>query len=128
MDQYQCRGKLLKNFKDHWSYEFPRKRYGPMIGPYEFPPKLVWTNGAQSSLKVSVLTGVVAPYCAIPRDYLSDTPLLRAMGFLVSQHGQLGAIPPPPFLSISPLESMQSGGAITPHSKGVSQRYLRDTL
>ena len=39
---------------------------------------------------------LVAPYCAIPRDYLSDTPLLRAMGFLASQHGQLGAIPPPP--------------------------------
>ena len=37
---------------------------------------------------------LVAPYCAIPRDYLSDTPLLRAMGFLVSQHGQWGAIPP----------------------------------
>ena len=37
----------------------------------------------------------MAPYCTIPRDYLSDTPLLRAMGFLVSQHGQLGAIPPP---------------------------------
>ena len=35
------------------------------------------------------------------------------MGFLVSQHGQLGAIPPPPFLSIPPLESMCSGGAIT---------------
>ena len=29
---------------------------------------------------------LVAPYCAIPRDYLSDTPLLRAMGFLVSKH------------------------------------------
>ena len=67
--------------------------------------------------------GLVAPYCAIPRDYLSDTPLLRAMGFLVSQHGQLGAIPPPPFLSISPLESMQSGGAIPPPQKG----YLSDT-
>ena len=65
----------------------------------------------------------MAPYCAIPRDYLSDTPLLRAMGFLVSQHGQLGAIPPPPFLSISPLESMQSGGAIPPLQKG----YLSDT-
>ena len=37
---------------------FPRKGYGPMIAPYEFPPKLVWTNGAQSSLKVSVLTGI----------------------------------------------------------------------
>ena len=71
---------------------------------------------------------LVAPYCAIPRDYLSDTHLLRAMGFLVSQHGQLGAIPPPPFLSFSPLESMRSGGAIPPPSKGVSQRYLRDTL
>ena len=57
-------------------------------------------------------TILVAPYCAILRDYLSDTPLLRAMWFLVSQHGQLGAIPPPPFLSISPLESMRSGGPI----------------
>ena len=66
---------------------------------------------------------LVAPYCAIPRDYLSDTPLLRAMGFLVSQHGQSGAIPPPPFLSISPLESMRSGGAIPPPTKG----HLSDT-
>ena len=65
----------------------------------------------------------MAPYCAIPRDYLSDTPLLRAMGFLVSRHGQLGAIPPPPFLSLSPLESMRSGGAIPPSAKG----YLSDT-
>ena len=65
----------------------------------------------------------MAPYCAIPRDYLSDTALLRAMGLLVSQHGQLGAIPPPPFLSVSPLESMRSGGAIPPPQKG----YLSDT-
>ena len=39
----------------------------------------------------------MAPYCAIRRDYLSDTPILRDMGCLVSQHGQLGAIPPPFF-------------------------------
>ena len=71
---------------------------------------------------------LVALYRAMPRDYLSDTPLLRAMGFLVAQHGQLGAIPPPPFLSVSPLEHMRSGGAIPPPSKGVSQRYFRDTL
>ena len=37
---------------------FARKRYGPMIGPYEFPLKFVWTNGAQSSLKVPALTGI----------------------------------------------------------------------
>ena len=67
---------------------------------------------------------LVAPYCAIPRDYLSDTPLLRAMGCLVSQHGQLGAIPPPPFLSNSPLEGMQSGGAIPPPPQ---KGYLSDT-
>ena len=54
---------------------------------------------------------LVAPSCATPRDYLSDTPLK------------------PPILSVSPLESMRSGGAIpAPPTKGVSQRYLRDTL
>ena len=56
---------------------------------------------------------------------LLDTPLLRAMGFLVSQHGQLGAIPPPPFLSVSPLESMQSGGAIPPLKRGISAILAR---
>ena len=67
---------------------------------------------------------LVAPHCAIPRDYLSDTaPGLRAMGFLVSQHGQLGAIPPSPFLSVSPVESIRSGGAIPPPPKV----YLSDT-
>ena len=60
------------------------------------------------SLPASLSSGcsfihLVATYCAIPRDYLSDTPLLRAMGFLVSQHGQLGAIPPPPFSERFPL-------------------------
>ena len=47
------------------------------------------------------------------------------MGFLVSQHGELGAIPPPPFLRVSPLKSMRIGCAIPPppHKKG----YLGDT-
>ena len=69
---------------------------------------------------------LVAPYCAIPRDYLSDTPLWRAMGFLASQHGQLGAIPPPPFSQHFPLESMRSGGAIPPPLKtGISAIFAR---
>ena len=67
----------------------------------------------------------MAPYCAIPRDYLSDTPALRAMGFLVSQHGQLGAIPPAPFLRVSPVESMRSGGAIPPLKRGISAILAR---
>ena len=52
-------------------------------------------------------------------------PLLRAMGFLASQHGQLGAIPPSPFLSVSPLESMRSGGAIPPLKRGISAILVR---
>ena len=52
----------------------------------------------------------IPPYCAL-------------WGFWVSQPGQLGAMPPPPFLSVSPLESMRSGGAIPAPQKG----YLSDT-
>ena len=113
----------------------------PQQSPQQFwgigPPRSLWLVSPVSALRtlvktftdklsqvtIALLPFLVAPYCAIPRDYLSDTPLLRAMGFLVSQHGQLGAIPPPPFLSTSPLESMQSGGAIPPPQKG----YLSDT-
>ena len=71
----------------------------------------------------------MAPYCAIPRGYLSDTPLLHAMGFVASQHGQSGALPPPPppFLSVSSWESMRSGGAIppSPHKRGISAILAR---
>ena len=80
------------------------------------------------SLQVSHDVNLVAPYCAIPRDYLSDTRLLRAMGFLVSQHGQLGAIPPPPFPERFPIGEHAKWRCDTPPSKGVSQRYWRDTL
>ena len=74
---------------------------------------------------LELTTHLVAPYRAIPRDYLSDTPLLRAMGFLVSQHGHLGAIPPPPFLSVSPFKNMRSGGAIPPLKRGISAILAR---
>ena len=79
-------------------------------------------GGKHFFLGVQIPT-LVAPYCAIPRDYLSDTPLLRAMGFLVSQRGQLGAIPPPPFLSVSPLGEHAKWRCDTPPQKG----YLSDT-
>ena len=64
--------------------------------------------------------------CAMPRDYLSDTPLLRAMGFLVSQHGQLGDTPSP-FSESFPLGEHAKWRCDTPPppQKGVSQRYLR---
>ena len=58
---------------------------------------------------------LVAPYCAIPRDYLSDTPLACALrGFLGVSTWPIGCDTPSPFLSVSPLESARSGGAIPP--------------
>ena len=80
---------------------------------------------AQPSSTPAHLVNLVAPYCAMPRAYLSDTPLLRALGFLVSQHGQVGAIPPPPFLRFSPLERACEVGVRypPPPQKG----YLSDT-
>ena len=67
---------------------------------------------------------LVALYCAIPRDYLSDTPLLCAMGFLVSQHGQLGAIPLPLFSAFPPWRSFAKWRSDTPPSQ---KGYLSDT-
>ena len=49
---------------------------------------------------------LVAPYCAIPRDYLSDTPLsLRAMGvfWCLDMANGVAITPSPLFLSFSPL-------------------------
>ena len=67
----------------------------------------------------------MAPYCAILRDYLSDTPLLRAMGFLLSQHGQLGAIPPPPFLSVPPWRACEVEVRYPPLKRGISAILAR---
>ena len=66
---------------------------------------------------------LVAPYCAIPRDYLSDTPLLRAMGFFCLNMANFVRYPPPPFLSVSPLGLGEHAKwrCDTPPSKGVSQ-------
>ena len=64
----------------------------------------------------------MAPFARYRETISAIPPKSARYGFLVSEHGQLGAIPPPAFLSMSPLESMRSGGA-TPPQKG----YLSDT-
>ena len=63
-----------------------------------------------------------------PRDYLSDTPLIARYGVFGVSTWPNGCDTPSPFLSVSPLESMPSAGAIPAPSEGVSQRYWRDTL
>ena len=56
----------------------------------------------------------MAPYCAIPRDYLSDVPLLRAKGVLGVSTWPIGCDNPSPFSEVR---------AIRPPTKG----YLSDT-
>ena len=120
----------------HWCLAFRENLYGPVAlrVRQKFSPRLVLVHGwlfpvfGQSCYSPQLILSLVVPYCAIPRDYLSDTPLLRTMGFLVSQHGQMGAIPPPPFLSVSPLGEHAKCRCDTPPPEGVSQRYWRDTL
>ena len=62
-------------------------------------------------------TNLVALYCALLRDYLSDAPRPRSMGAWVSQHEKIGC----DTSSRSMHFEMQC-----PPSKGVSQRYLCD--
>ena len=80
--------------------------------------------------KMSQIKGVgllVAPYCAIPRDYLSDTPLLRAMGFWCLNMANWVRYPLPLFWAFPPWRACEVEVRYPPPSKGVSQRYLRDT-
>ena len=60
-------------------------------------------------------THLVAPCCAIPRDYLRAFWRLNMANWV--------RYPLPPFLSVSPLQSMPGAGAIPPPQKG----YLSDT-
>ena len=52
-------------------------------------------------------------------------PLLRAMGSLVSQHGQLGAIPPLPFSKSFPLGEHSNRRAIPTLKRGISAILAR---
>ena len=56
----------------------------------------------------------------ILRDTARLSQLLRAVGFLVSQHGQLGAIPPPPSLSVPPWRACEVEVRYPPVKRGIS--------
>ena len=62
-----------------------------------------------------------------PRDYLSDTPLACALwGFWCLNMANW--VPPSLFSELFPLWEHAKWRCDTPPSKGVAQRYLRDTL
>ena len=70
---------------------------------------------------------LVAPYCAILRDYLSDTPLLHVMGFFGVSSWPIGCDTPSSFLSVSPLGEHAKRRCDTPPPPPPQQGYLSDT-
>ena len=70
----------------------------------------------------------MAPYCAIPRDYLSDTPLLRAMGFLGVSTWPIGCDTPSPFSEVFPLGEHAKWRCDTPLTRGISAILARYPL
>ena len=58
-----------ETFRELWAplvhTNFGGNSYGPIIGPYLFLGKFVWTNGPESSSKVSPYIGI-GPWMAIP--------------------------------------------------------------
>ena len=66
MDQYRSRPKLSENFEGHWSIPFPGEIHmDQSLVPMNFLGKFVWTNGPESSSKVSPYTGI-GPWMALP--------------------------------------------------------------
>ena len=75
------------------------------------------------------LARVWAPYCAIPRDYLSDTPYCALWGCWCLNMANWVRYPLPLFWAFHPWRACEVEVRYTPPPpKGVSQWYLRDTL
>ena len=70
-------------------------------------------------------TLLVAPYCAIPRDYLSDTPPLRAMGCFGVSTWPIGCDTPSPFSERFPLGEHAKWRCDTPLKRGISAILAR---
>ena len=62
-------GHYTETFRELWAplvhTDFGGNSYGPIIGPYLFLGKFVWTNGPESSSKVYPYTGI-GPWMALP--------------------------------------------------------------
>ena len=86
-----------------------------------FEPSLAFWTAPNRQNKSSV-----ALYRAMPGNCLSDTPLLRAMGRCLNMTNWVRY--PPPFSEPLPLgEHVKWRCDTPPPTKGVSQRYLRNT-
>ena len=70
---------------------------------------------------------LVAPYCATPRDYLSDILPLHAMGCWCLNMANWVRYPLPLFWAFPPWRACEVEVQPPPRMERVSQRHLRDT-
>ena len=68
MDQYRSGLKLSENFERHWSMQIPGEIHMDQSLVHTFSGKFVWTNGLESSSKVSPYTGI-GPWMALPSNF-----------------------------------------------------------
>ena len=71
-----------------------------------FFPLCVCPYGHPGTIRTDI-PGLVAPYCALSQDYLSDTALSRAMVLWVSQHEEFGSDTLPPYPKGPKIEKIQ---------------------
>ena len=77
-------------------------------------------------ISVTIVVSLVAPFCAIPRDYLSDNPPIARYGVFGVSAWPIACDTPPPFLSVSPLESIREVEVRYPPPH-MQKGYLSDT-
>ena len=70
---------------------------------------------------------LVAPYCAIPRDYLSDNPPIARYGVFGVSTWSMGCDTPSPFSERLPLGEHARSRCDTPppHKRGISSIFAR---
>ena len=113
---------------EHHFGPFREKDFGAISGGPLFSRRLWFTAEFSTSSGKKIGSHLVASYCAMLRDYLSDNPLLRAMGVFWCLNMANWVRYPFPFSERFPLGEHAKWRCDTPPSrKGVSQRYLRDT-
>ena len=79
-----------ETFRELWAplvhTHFGGNSYGPIIGPYLFLGKFVWTNAPESSSQVSPYTGI-GPWKAILVYFLSSLRARTAKTFICTKSG-----------------------------------------
>ena len=87
MDQYRSRLKLSENFERHWSILISGEIHMDQSLVHTFSlGKFAWTNGRESSSKVSPYTGI-CPWMAFPRYFLSSLRARMAKRLICTNSG-----------------------------------------